>query len=97
PMALPTQQEEHDMNDLSSMSLSSTNHRASAAAKRAIEPERQADQLSPPGARRMDMITAKDGTQIYYKDWGKGPVITFSHGWPLNADAWDGQMLFLAQ
>jgi len=45
----------------------------------------------------MDMITAKDGTQIYYKDWGKGPVITFSHGWPLNADAWDGQMLFLAQ
>ena len=35
--------------------------------------------------------------QIYYKDWGKGPVVTFSHGWPLNSDAWDGQMLFLAQ
>ena len=45
----------------------------------------------------MSTITAKDGTEIYYKDWGKGPVITFSHGWPLNADAWDGQMLFLAQ
>jgi len=45
----------------------------------------------------MPTITTKDGTQIYYKDWGKGPVITFSHGWPLNADAWDGQMLFLAQ
>jgi non-heme chloroperoxidase len=45
----------------------------------------------------MSYITAKDGTQIYYKDWGKGPVVTFSHGWPLNSDMWDGQMLFLAQ
>jgi non-heme chloroperoxidase len=42
-------------------------------------------------------ITSKDGTQIYYKDWGRGPVVTFSHGWPLNADAWDGQMHFLVQ
>jgi non-heme chloroperoxidase len=45
----------------------------------------------------MPTITAKDGTTIYYKDWGKGPVVTFSHGWPLNADAWDGQMFHLAQ
>src|SRR6187549_3367497 len=45
----------------------------------------------------MSTITAKDGTQIYYKDWGKGPGVTFSHGWPLSSDAWDGQMLFLAQ
>ena len=44
----------------------------------------------------MSTITTKDGRQIYYKDWGEGPVVTFSHGWPLNADAWDGQMLFLA-
>src|SRR5262245_13148446 len=45
----------------------------------------------------MSTITAKDGTTIYYKDWGAGPVVTFSHGWPLSSDAWDGQMLFLAQ
>ena len=42
-------------------------------------------------------ITTKDATEIYYKDWGKGPVVTFSHGWPLSSDAWDGQMLFLVQ
>jgi non-heme chloroperoxidase len=45
----------------------------------------------------MGTITVKDGTTIYYKDWGKGPVVTFSHGWPLSSDAWDGQMLFLVQ
>ena len=40
-------------------------------------------------------ITTKDGTEIYYRDWGEGPVITFSHGWPLSSDAWDSQMHFL--
>ena len=45
----------------------------------------------------MNTITVKDGTTIYYKDWGTGPAVTFSHGWPLNADAWDAQMLFFAQ
>lgn len=43
----------------------------------------------------MPYITTKDGTQIYYKDWGAGQPIVFSHGWPLTADAWDAQMLFL--
>ena len=43
----------------------------------------------------MTFATMKDGTRIFYKDWGTGPVVTFSHGWPLTADAWDAQMLFL--
>jgi len=45
----------------------------------------------------MPTITTKDGTQIYYKDWGTGQPIVFSHGWPLTADDWDAQMMFFGQ
>src|SRR6184192_3218126 len=45
----------------------------------------------------MRSFTAKDGTSIFYKDWGSGQPIVFSHGWPLTADAWDAQMLFLGE
>jgi non-heme chloroperoxidase len=44
----------------------------------------------------MSSITVKDGTRIYYKDWGSGPPVVFSHGWPLSSDAWEDQMFFLA-
>jgi non-heme chloroperoxidase len=43
----------------------------------------------------MATITTNDGTQLYYKDWGTGQPVVFSHGWPLSADAWDDQMVFL--
>lgn len=49
------------------------------------------------GETHMNRITTKDGTSIFYKDWGTGPTVVFSHGWPLSADAWDAQMLFLGQ
>ena len=48
------------------------------------------------GASKMGTITTTDGTQIFYKDWGAGRPVVLSHGWPLNADAWDDQMWFLA-
>lgn len=46
--------------------------------------------------KTMGTITTRDGTEIYYKDWGTGPVVVLSHGWPLNSDSWEAQMMFLA-
>ena len=45
----------------------------------------------------MNTVRTNDGAEIYYRDWGTGPTILFSHGWPLSSEAWSGQMLFFAQ
>jgi non-heme chloroperoxidase len=53
--------------------------------------------ISPAGRLNSNTFTTKDGAVIYFKDWGAGPAVLFSHGYPLSSDAWESQMMFLLQ
>lgn len=59
-------------------------------------PAKSNNPLTPPEKGTMNTISCADGTRLYYKGWGSGHPVVFSHGWPLTTDAWDSQMMFLA-
>src|SRR6266478_4963552 len=93
------------MNDRTTSTVTTTSRRTllaggvAAASLSARTPataaEHEHSSVSPSkGRHSMSTITIKDGTQIYYKDWGSGQPVVFSHGWPLSGDDWDAQMMF---
>jgi len=69
---------------------------ASIPAMAATAEQASASTSASPVEKRHSTVTTKDGTVIYYDDWGSGPPVFFSHGWPLSVDAWEDQMFFLA-
>jgi non-heme chloroperoxidase len=66
-------------------------------ASTASSPSNDAADQRRKGKRTMSTITTRDGTTLYYKDWGTGTPVVFSHGWPLSSDSWESQMLYLAE
>jgi non-heme chloroperoxidase len=92
-IAMP--QTDHDAVDRERRALLAAGVAASALA---LLPSTPAGAANPPTTRRQTMgtFTTTDGVQLYYKDWGKGPVVVLSHGWPLSSDSWEAQQYFLA-
>jgi non-heme chloroperoxidase len=73
-------------------SVATTTALVAAPGRAAVQPRA----IHPAKGPRMTTITTRDGTEIFYKDWGEGQPVVFSHGWPLSSDAWEDQMFFLA-
>jgi non-heme chloroperoxidase len=81
---------------LGGLGVAATVGTGSVAAAEAVSENRHTDPHINKGSKTMasSTFTTKDGVEIFYKDWGSGQAIVFSHGWPLSADDWDAQMLF---
>src|ERR1700730_16027439 len=79
------------------LAAAGTSNLAAAATAHSTTSIHQAANNHHDGAKSMSYVTTKNGARIFFKDWGTGQPVVFSHGWPLDADAWDPQMLFLVQ